>query len=210
MAQVVARRVWDAEAGGSSPLTPTIRWRNILADSKIHHRVDKYLPEFVYGGIDGTVTTFAVVAATVGAGLSSNIIIILGLANLIGDGISMAVSAYLSSKSEQAQDAKEGVKAKKDANKIGWATFIAFVLVGFAPLVIYVADALFGFDMSHKTLFIISSILSAFVFISIGWLKSYVVDEPRFRAIAETLILGALASGAAYFLGDVISGLVLK
>lgn len=178
--------------------------------SKIHNRIDKYLPEFVYGGIDGTVTTFAVVAATVGAGLSSSIIIILGLANLIGDGISMAISAYLSAKSEQAQDAKDGIKKKKNAKKIGWATFIAFVLIGFVPLFIYVVDSIFSFGFSKTILFIISSMLSGIVFVSIGWLKSYVVDEPRVRAIVETLALGALASGAAYLLGDVISGLVLK
>jgi len=175
---------------------------------KLGEHVDKYLAEFVYGGIDGTVTTFAVVAATVGAGLQSTVIIILGLANLIGDGISMAVSAYLSAKSEQAQDAKEGRKAKKEPTKIGWATFIAFVLVGFVPLLIYVVDSVFNLNLSN--LFIISSSLSALAFISIGWLKSYIVDESSVRAVAETLILGALASGAAYLLGDFLGGLVLK
>ncbi|MCB0635009.1 MAG: VIT1/CCC1 transporter family protein [Lewinella sp.] len=60
-----------------------------------------YLGEFVYGGIDGSVTTFAVVAGSVGAGLDSAIIIILGFANLLADGFSMSVGAYLSSKSEQ-------------------------------------------------------------------------------------------------------------
>ena len=60
----------------------------------------KYLPEFVYGGIDGSVTTFAVVSAVMGASLSSSIVLILGFANLFADGFSMAVSDYLSVKSE--------------------------------------------------------------------------------------------------------------
>ena len=63
-------------------------------------RVQSYLGEFVYGGIDGSVTTFAVVAGSVGAGLDSSVIIILGFANLLADGFSMSVGAYLSSKSE--------------------------------------------------------------------------------------------------------------
>ena len=46
------------------------------------------------------VTTFAVVAGSVGAGLDSAIIIILGFANLLADGFSMSVGAYLSSRSE--------------------------------------------------------------------------------------------------------------
>ena len=60
----------------------------------------KYLPEFVYGAVDGSVTTFAVVAGVIGAGLSSTIILILGFANLFADGFSMAVGKYLSDKGE--------------------------------------------------------------------------------------------------------------
>lgn len=63
-------------------------------------RIQDYLAEFVYGGIDGSVTTFAVVAGSVGAGLDSAVIIILGFANLIADGFSMSVGAFLSAKTE--------------------------------------------------------------------------------------------------------------
>lgn len=49
----------------------------------------KYLPEFVYGGIDGSVTTFAVVAGAIGASLSNSVILILGFANLFADGVSI-------------------------------------------------------------------------------------------------------------------------
>lgn len=65
-----------------------------------------YLGEFVYGGIDGTVTTFAVVAGAVGGGLDSVIIIILGFANLIADGFAMSVGAYLATKTEADNYAK--------------------------------------------------------------------------------------------------------
>lgn len=53
----------------------------------------RYISEFVYGAVDGTVTTFAVVAASAGAGISSVVILILGIANLIADGFSMGASA---------------------------------------------------------------------------------------------------------------------
>lgn len=62
------------------------------------NKFHKYLTEIVYGGIDGSVTTFAVVAGAVGANFDSSVILILGLANLLADGFSMAVGAYLSSK----------------------------------------------------------------------------------------------------------------
>lgn len=53
-----------------------------------------YLSDFLYGAIDGIVTTFAVVSGVTGAGLSSGIVLVLGLANLVGDGFSMAASNF--------------------------------------------------------------------------------------------------------------------
>ena len=60
-----------------------------------------YLRDFIYGAIDGTVTTFAVVSGVAGAGLDSTVVIILGMANLLGDGFSMAASNYLGIRAEQ-------------------------------------------------------------------------------------------------------------
>jgi VIT1/CCC1 family predicted Fe2+/Mn2+ transporter len=60
-----------------------------------------YIGPIVYGGLDGIVTTFAVVSGVAGADLGSGVILILGSANLLADGVSMAVGAYLSSKSER-------------------------------------------------------------------------------------------------------------
>lgn len=66
----------------------------------IIQRWQTYLGEFVYGGIDGSVTTFAVVAGAAGASLSSAVVLILGFANLLADGLSMSIGAYLAAKSE--------------------------------------------------------------------------------------------------------------
>lgn len=59
-----------------------------------------YLKDAVYGAIDGAVTTFAVVAGVSGAGLSPTIVIILGVANLVGDGFSMAAGNFLGTRAE--------------------------------------------------------------------------------------------------------------
>ncbi|MBI1354794.1 MAG: hypothetical protein GC160_10635 [Acidobacteria bacterium] len=65
-----------------------------------------YLRDFLFGAIDGTVTTFAVVSGVAGAGLATEVIIILGTANLLADGFSMAASNYLGSRAdEQLRDA---------------------------------------------------------------------------------------------------------
>lgn len=60
-----------------------------------------FLRDFVYGAIDGCVTTFAIAAGAVGAGLSSGVVIVLGLANLLADGFSMAVGNFLGTKADQ-------------------------------------------------------------------------------------------------------------
>jgi len=62
-----------------------------------------YLQDFIYGAVDGTVTTFAVVAGVAGASLDETVVIILGGANLIADGFSMAVSNFLGSRAERQQ-----------------------------------------------------------------------------------------------------------
>jgi VIT1/CCC1 family predicted Fe2+/Mn2+ transporter len=59
-----------------------------------------YLRDWVYGGIDGTVTTFAIMAGVVGANLSAGVVLILGIANLLADGFSMAAANYTGTKAE--------------------------------------------------------------------------------------------------------------
>ncbi len=60
------------------------------------HRMEagRYIEPAVYGATGGIITTFAVVAGVAGASLSPKIVLILGLANLLADGFSMAVGDY--------------------------------------------------------------------------------------------------------------------
>ncbi len=60
-----------------------------------------YLGNMVYGGLDGIVTTFAVVSGVAGASLGAHVVLIMGLANLFADGFSMGIGAFLQSKSDQ-------------------------------------------------------------------------------------------------------------
>jgi VIT1/CCC1 family predicted Fe2+/Mn2+ transporter len=65
-----------------------------------------YLRDWIYGGIDGAVTTFAVVAGVAGADLSVTIVLILGFANLVADGFSMAAGNYSGTKAERDEAAR--------------------------------------------------------------------------------------------------------
>ena len=129
----------------------------------------KYLPEFVYGAIDGIVTTFAIVAGAFGASLSSTVILILGFANLFADGFSMAMSNYLSTKSEKELNKMHKHKHQKEPRKTALATFVAFVIIGFIPLISFVL-ALF-IPLINENKFLYSTILTGFAFVIVGAVK---------------------------------------
>ena len=63
-------------------------------------KISNYSKSIVYGGLDGIITTFAVVAGTVGGNLPTLTVVILGFSNLLADGFSMASGDYLSSRDE--------------------------------------------------------------------------------------------------------------
>ncbi len=62
---------------------------------------DSHVGDYIYGANDGIITTFAVVAGVAGASLSAHVVIVLGIANLLADGFSMAASNYLGKRSEE-------------------------------------------------------------------------------------------------------------
>jgi VIT1/CCC1 family predicted Fe2+/Mn2+ transporter len=175
---------------------------------RISKNLEEYLSQFVYGGIDGTVTTFAVVAGATGARLSTGIVIILGFANLIADGFSMGVGSYLSSKSEIDLQRKNKKPIDGDKSPVinGFATYLSFILIGFVPLLIYTVDYIFSLGIDN--LFLYASVLTALAFVGIGLLKSYVAHTGKPRAVAETLSLGLIAAVIAYFIGDLLERVI--
>ncbi len=182
-----------------------------LMSSSFQKGERRYLPEFVYGGIDGSVTTFAVVAGAIGASLSSSIILILGFANLIADGFSMAISNYLSTKSQQdlhRHDAETKFfrKEAKHPLKTAIATFISFVVIGFIPLISFVCAAFIPALASFQ--FIASFILTGVALLIVGAVKGKVVKKHPFYASIETLLIGGIAALLAYGVGYGVKSLI--
>jgi len=77
------------------------------AQEKHSGAAGKYIKSIVYGGLDGIITVFAVVASIAGAGLDVSVVIIMGVASLLADGISMGMGDYLSSKAENDYTSEE-------------------------------------------------------------------------------------------------------
>jgi VIT1/CCC1 family predicted Fe2+/Mn2+ transporter len=78
-----------------------------LEPAEEHRTAGNHIKSLIYGGLDGTLTTFSLVCGVAGAQLAPNIILILGAANLIGDGFGMAVGDYLSTKAEMEYQQRE-------------------------------------------------------------------------------------------------------
>lgn len=167
----------------------------------------KYLPEFVYGATDGTITTFAIVAGVMGASLSSAIVLILGFANLLADGFSMAIANYLSSKShlELHKKNKTHCEDHKNPKKTALATFAAFVLIGLIPLLPFVVGIFYTPLYNYQ--FSLSIGLTALAFVLVGAIKGKVIGKKPFHSALETLVIGGIAAALAFLVGYFLQGL---
>jgi VIT1/CCC1 family predicted Fe2+/Mn2+ transporter len=163
----------------------------------------KYLPEFVYGGMDGAVTTMAIISGAVGASLSSAIILIMGFANLIADGFSMAVANYFSTKSES-ELTKTNNYSKKPI-KTGIATFISFILIGLIPLLSFILAFFIPWIEERK--FLISIILTGTALMTVGFVKGSILEKNKFKSSIESLAIGGIAAFLAYLVGYSLRGL---
>lgn len=169
-----------------------------------------YLKAAVFGANDGIVTTFAVVAGVSGAKLSPDIIIVLGIANMIADGISMAVGDYLGERSEQRllRQRREHYM-RKGLWKTGLVTFTGFVIAGSLPLLPYIGEAL-GFKIVDGHQLLWSILMTATALFLVGTLRTLVIKGNWLKNGFEILSIGAIAATAAYVLGAVIEKLLTR
>lgn len=168
---------------------------------KILRKFWKYLPEFVYGSIDGTVTTFAIIAGVAGAGLDSKIILILGFSNVLADGFSMASSNFLSEESHMEQN-RHSVPHGHSPWKTAVATFISFVTIGSIPLISYVVSYFSPELIGNE--FRTASILTLITFFIIGIVRGEVSQKSRIKTALQTCIIGIGAASVAYAVGSLL------
>lgn len=165
----------------------------------------------VFGANDGIITTFAVVAGVMGAGLSPKIILVLGVANMMADAVSMGIGDFLGEKSEQRlkKVRHEGYK-KKGIWKSGLVTFVAFVLAGCLPLLPFVVQFMLGLKWSVNMQFLLSISATMGAMFLVGSSRTLVLghDKAWWQNGLEVLSMGAVAAGVAYGLGYGVEQLV--
>ena len=172
---------------------------------KYTHKAGEYIGDIVYGANDGIITTFAVVAGVAGAALSPSIVIILGIANLIADGFSMATSNYLARKSEREYQGKlnesNSPENHKNPIKNSIVTFFSFVIAGAIPLIPYVLGI-------RENLFMWAIFFTSLALFTVGSLRTLITGIRWWLAGIEMLAIGAVAATVAYYIGYFLGNLI--
>ena len=163
--------------------------------SGVYEAAQHYVGDLVYGANDGILTTFAVVAGVTGGALSPTAVTIVGMANLLADGLSMGVGNYLSIRARESALEQQG-RPEEEARpaRHGIATLLAFVLAGAVPLAPYLVPG-----VSEK--FLVAVILAFGALFGVGAARSLVTASRWWVSGLEMLGLGALVAAVAYATG---------
>ena len=168
----------------------------------IYQTAQHYVGDLVYGANDGILTSFAVVAGVTGGSLSASIVVIVGLANLFADGLSMGVGNYLSIQArESALEQQQRPEEETRPGRHGAATFLAFVVAGAIPLCPYFVP---GLDRPFP-LSVVSAMAALF---AVGAGRALVTASRWWLSGLEMLTLGAAVAAVAYGTGAVIARFV--
>ena len=164
---------------------------------KIHDKAS-LIRDVVTAGNDGVVTTFAVVAGSLGASLSPSVVLILGFANLFADGLSMSTGAYLGVKSEIEFENNSGEKIKLGNKPLinGLTTFVSFIIAGLIPLTPYL--------LKFENSFLVSSFLVFLTLLVIGVFRGIIVRKSLIRTIIENILIGGVSAVVAYAVGSLV------
>ena len=163
-----------------------------------------YLKDVIYAANDGIITTFAVVAGVAGAALDPAIVLILGVANLLADGFSMAASDYLATKSEEEYLARDGNHVGKTrSKKAATITFFSFVIAGLLPILPYT------FLKSPPDVFWVSVVFTGSALFIVGACRARWTGKNWFWSGLEMLLVGGIAAVIAYGAGAFVKNLII-
>lgn len=176
---------------------------NHLAPHGLRGTLRHYIGDLVYGANDGVVTTFAAVAGVEGGSLSASTILIVGVANLAADGLSMGIGNYLAIRARESARLADGL-AEDESQPIrhGAATWLAFVVAGAMPLIPYAVapeSPLRGWG---------ATLLALATLFAVGAVRGIVTRSRWWLTGIEVFGLGALAGAAAYLAGATVAWLV--
>lgn len=162
----------------------------------------------VFGANDGIITTFAVVAGVSGAKLSASIVLIMGMANIAADALSMTLGNYLGEKSEnRVNDLHKKTKINNNVIQNSLAIFISFLIAGMIPLLPYILN-LVGISFANITSFDMAILFTSLGLFVIGSLRTFFTKGIWWKNGLEMFLVGSIAAVVAYVTGYFVEKLV--
>ena len=166
--------------------------------------LNNYFKNIIYGGIDGIITMFNIIAGIKGGGLKYYVILIVGVAALFSDAVSMGFSSYLSEKAHNIflrKNKRKNINENKDENEYlhGLTTFISFIIFGSIPLITYLLTK------NINNSFMITVFSTVFSLFILGIFQSYYTEQKWYVASFSLIIYGLIAAFISYTIANKIS-----
>lgn len=156
-----------------------------------------YLSEAINGSLDGLITTFSLVSASLGGNINSKTLLILGITGLIVDAYSMGVARYLTEKSSTTK------KAEKNPLYSSAVLGLSFIVAGAIPIIPLVL-----LSSKKKSSLYISMAIALVSFFVIGSVKASIMEQDPIKNGIETLLMGLSAAGLSYVVSNAANKLL--
>ena len=158
--------------------------------------MEKYISELVNGSLDGLITSFSLVSASLGSSINKKTLLILAITGILVDAYSMGISRYLSEKTDESD------KTGKTAFMSGLTVAISFVIFGAVPIIPLIVS------QKNNSMKILSIFLSLLGFYFIGAYKGSYDGLSPIKNGLETLFMGLTAAFLSYFVSSITSSIV--
>jgi len=170
--------------------------------------LQRHMRGIVFGGMDGILTTFALLAAVAGSGgTSPALTLVIGISTVLADGLSMGAGEYLSAKAEAEVAGGTNDEETTPLEK-GAAMFVAFTVFGAMPLFGYLLTELLARGATYH--FQLSVFITAFTLFALGTIKSTFGAGEWFRSGSEVTLIGGVAACVAFYTAKLVDFLVAK
>ena len=170
--------------------------------------LSRHVRGVVFGGLDGILTTFALLAAVAGSKATSpSLMLVIGISTVFADALSMGAGEYLSAKAEEELEGSKGGDDEPSPLEKGFAMFLAFTLFGLLPLVGGIISSSMPF-FGGASPFAMSVVITALTLFALGGIKSQFGAGVWWLAGVEVTGIGGAAAAVAYCTARVVERLM--
>ncbi|GKV25435.1 hypothetical protein SLEP1_g34874 [Rubroshorea leprosula] len=176
------------------------------------------LKSIVYGGLIESITSLGVVSSAAGAGASTLNVLALGLANLLG-GLFVIIhnlrelkneqSGGVSSETNTQEDRYQEILGRRDNFALhATVSILSYLIFGLVPPVVYSFSFRQSDNRDLKLASLAAASLVCIILLAIG--KAH-VGKPRrtyFKTVLHYVIIGFMASGVSYLVGELLKKLL--